>query len=121
MIMYNIIFLLIYISNTIVNSKDLYYGNLTRMNLIKYANIGILQDVRFTSNSLNGYKLSFYQNMFHLDMISHLHFATAGLSVNILNQASLGSIGTLITLLNVRAGQSALDNFNQDNHNNVFI
>ena len=56
----------------------------------------------FTSNTLIGYKLHFYRNMFHLDQISYSHFATARLAVT-LNQANLGIIN-LITLLNVRAG-----------------
>ena len=52
--------------------------------------------------------------MFHFDTRSDLHLATAQLSVNALFQASLCIISNLITLLNVRVGQSVLDNFNRD-------
>ena len=68
---------------------------------------------RFTSNTLIGYKLSFYRNMFNLDLNTNLNLSTACLSVTTLDQASLGIISNVITLLNVRAGQSVLDNFIQ--------
>ena len=51
--------------------------------------------------------------MFRLDMISDLHFTTTRLTVDTLNQASLGIVSS-VTLLNVRAGPSVLGNFNQD-------
>ena len=68
-----------------------------------------------------GYELSFYQNMFHLDLRSDLNLATARLSVNTLDQAGLRIISTLIILLNVTAGQNALDNFNQDQINTMIV
>ena len=58
-----------------------------------------IYNARFTSNTLICYRLSFYRNMFHLDTRSHLHMASARLSVNTLNQASLGIISNIITLL----------------------
>ena len=52
--------------------------------------------------------------MFNLDLRSDLNLATARLSVNTFDQTSLGIISNVITLLNVRAGQSLLNHFNQD-------
>ena len=51
-----------------------------------------IDNVRFTSNSLIGYKLIFYPNMFNLDLRSDLIMAIARLSLNTLDQASLGII-----------------------------
>ena len=59
--------------------------------------------------------------MFNLDFTSDLHLATARLSVNTRNQANLGIISNLITLLNVRAGQSVLDKFNQDQIDTMIV
>ena len=74
-----------------------------------------------TSNTVIVYKLSFYQNIFHLDPRSDLHLDTAWLSVNTLDLASLGIIGNLITLSNVRAGQSALDTFDQEKIDTMIV
>ena len=51
--------------------------------------------------------------MFNLYLRSNLYLATARLSVNTIYHASLGIIRNLITMLNVRAGQSVLENLNQ--------
>ena len=52
--------------------------------------------------------------MFNLDLRSFMHLATARLSVNTLDQASLSIINNFITLLNAKAGHSVLYNFNQN-------
>ena len=60
------------------------------------------------------YKLSCSRNMFNLDLRSYLSLATERLSMNTLEQDTLCIISNLMTLLKVRAGQSVLDNLNQD-------
>ena len=59
--------------------------------------------------------------MFNLDTRSDLNLATERLSVSTLDQTSLGIISNLITLLNVRAGQSVLDDFNQDHIDTMIV
>ena len=60
--------------------------------------------------------------MFHLGLKSYLQLAAASrLSVNTLDQASLGIISNLITLLNIRVEQTVLDNFNQEQIDTMIV
>ena len=69
---------------------------------------------------LIGYKLSFYRNIFNLDQRVYFNLATARLSVNTLDQASL-CISNLITLLNLRTNQCVIDNFNQNQIDTMIV
>ena len=62
-----------------------------------------------------------YRNILYLEMTSDFHLATARLSVSTLDQASLGIIGNVITLLNVRAGPCNLDTLNLDQIDTMII
>ena len=57
----------------------------------------------------------------NLDLRSYLTLATTRLSVDTLDQGSLGIISNVITLFNIRAGQSVLDNFNHDQIDTMIV
>ena len=62
-----------------------------------------------------------FYNLYILHKRSDLHLATTRLSVYTLNQDRLDIISNVIRLLDVRARQSVLDHFNQDEIDTMIV
>ena len=70
-----------------------------------------MNNVKYSSNSSIGYKLSFFRNHLHLDMDSNLKLSVARLSVNRLDLTQQVILDNILSLLNVRTGVSEIEIF----------
>ena len=72
-----------------------------------------INNASYTANTCIGYKLSFYRNVYYLDMCSNLKLSVARLSIDTLDQ-NQHVISNLMTLLNVRSGHNVINNLHYD-------